>query len=329
MSYPSQSKEAEYQFLSDSRKIVGGVTVYEKKHKEKGKIIFSLGELQKGINYITESGATLERKTDNEVLYDGKKKLYVKPLEELLGPSPNRSGATSWGGGGGSYQNNNNSNQPDHVETKKLVLQAEKTAADSHAAMKRMIRLTDETQQVANGTLARLDEQGEQIRRMQDDVDTMEQNFDKADRELKTIGSLWGQIGNSMSSYKQKDRETNAKIDKVQGKEITKRDKARTKEEKKEEKKQKKLLKKRKGVQPSQELPAEISVLSPQAQSQVRETDQMLDALGSAVANLKGAAIRMGDEVGTQNQRLDVLNQSIENSDMRMRRTNHQVKRMI
>lgn len=59
-------------------------------------------------------------------------------------------------------------------------------------------------------------------------------------------------------------------------------------------------------------LPQELEVLSDDAQTKVKQTDEMLDAVGSAVSDLKFMASRMGNEVTHTHPMLSLLLYSLE-----------------
>ena len=70
-------------------------------------------------------------------------------------------------------------------------------------------------------------------------------------------------------------------------------------------------------------------MLSPQAQQSVRNTDQMLDALGGQLKDIKGMALTMGSEIEIQNERLDSINAASERVDGRLKATNLKVKKQL
>merc|ERR1711943_73804 len=88
-------------------------------------------------------------------------------------------------------------------------------------------------QEIGAHTLEMLDRQGEQIRRVQDDLDAIDVNQDRMEREMRSIESVGGQLLNYVTPGTVKARNTNAKVDKEDAKERKKRDKLRAKEEKK------------------------------------------------------------------------------------------------
>jgi ABC-type transporter Mla subunit MlaD len=76
-------------------------------------------------------------------------------------------------------------------------------------------------------------------------------------------------------------------------------------------------------------IPDELSVLSPQAQQSVRNTDQMLDVLGDQMKDIKSMALQMGHEIDVQNERLDSITVASERVDTRLKATNAKVKKQL
>lgn len=83
------------------------------------------------------------------------------------------------------------------------------------------------------------------------------------------------------------------------------------------------------GASTQSTLPEELSVLSPQAQQSVRNTDQMLDQLSGQLKDIKGMALVMGNELEVQNERLDSINASSAKVDARLKATNLKVQKQL
>lgn len=83
------------------------------------------------------------------------------------------------------------------------------------------------------------------------------------------------------------------------------------------------------GASTQSTLPDELSVLSPQAQQSVRNTDQMLDQLSGQLKDIKGMALVMGNELEVQNERLDSINASSAKVDARLKATNLKVQKQL
>jgi len=240
------------------------------------------------------------------------KKIFIRPLEELLGPPPNarKQEVTS-----------SNIENEDSEETKQMIMEAESVARESKLAMSRILKVTEDTQQVAANTLEKLDQQTEQIKRIQDDIDKVEFNLDRADRELRTIGSVFGQVANAFTPNKLgiKNRKGTEKMDKVQVKDKKNKDKKRKKDKNKKDKEDKKTKKLLGNYNPNGNIPKEIGVLSEDAQQDVKDVDDGLNHVGNALTNLKGMAMKMGDEIEDQNKRLEKINKDQEHADLRIR----------
>jgi len=70
---------------------------------------------------------------------------------------------------------------------------------------------------------------------------------------------------------------------------------------------------------PNGNIPKEIGVLSEDAQQDVKDVDDGLNHVGNALTNLKGMAMKMGDEIEDQNKRLEKINKDQEHADLRIR----------
>jgi len=137
---------SEYLFVSDVNKLVLGFTIFEKKDRKKGKIIFSLDDLPIRVKYITELGNQLERINNNEVKF-ADKKIAIHPIEELLGERPKaRTTITT-----------DNITYEDSEETKQMITEGQGIAKESKIAMKRILKIADETDHVANAVIEKLD----------------------------------------------------------------------------------------------------------------------------------------------------------------------------
>jgi len=214
----------EYQYIGDPNRLMTGLPLREQADKKKGRVIFSLEELPIKVKYVTDLGNVLERINKNEVRYAGSKKLYVNNLEALLGPKPSTKADL--------IPSKENIDYEDSAETKKMIYEAESTAKESKIAVKRMLNVAEQTQQMGTETSTRLDEQTEQIKRVQQDIDRMHYNLDRADTELKTIGSVFGQLANAIHTKKPKDLRTNEKIDIALTKDNVKKEKEKNSKKK-------------------------------------------------------------------------------------------------
>ena len=149
---------------------------------------------------------------------------------------------------------------------------------------------------------------------------------------MRSINSVFGQMRNAVKKDKRKVYDTNAKADKKEKgirKEQEKDLKKDTKQKAKAEKKIEKDMKKRGLGGSNPDLPPELGVLSKEAQTDVVETNAMIDSLGNTVSDLKLMAKRMGNELEVQNERLDHLKASTDKTEVRLKATNVKVKKAM
>lgn len=343
----SAAEDEEWLILTEPDRLLAGEMLLTAKNGT-GKVAFSLADLPLGVRFKTPCGHQIWRSSDNECKYRGRT-IYVKPLEDLLGPAPKSKGR----GGTTDYATNEERVEAGEsqkvIETEQMIEAAERTAFKSHAAMQRMLQQTQEAKEMGANTLQTLHSQGQQIERIQDTLDEIDENHDRMEREMRSIESLGGQLMNYVTSATVKARNTNYEVDKLTDKEKKARDKQRKKEAKvaaKQKAKADKLAKAGKGKgkkgQADEEpidsmearlkaknLPQELRVLSTDAQAAIIETDDMLDELSGNMQHLKQMAMQMGDEISDQNIRLDRINQRALTTDLRTRELDHKTKRMI
>jgi len=210
----------------------------------------------------------------------------------------------------------------DSPETKAMLAEAEDINKQSKESAQRALQKIKETEELAIATTDKLKQQGEQLKRTADGNDMVEDNLNLAERELKTIGSLFGQIENAIFKHKHKPSNTNAEVD------------AQLAKEAKEKEKHSKKEKGKKGTEhphdhnttTSSNTPKEIQILSKEAQQDYKETEDTLDEIGKAATNLKSIAQGMGSEIDEQNKRLDIINEKIEKNNLRIRADQHKKK---
>jgi len=212
--------------------------------------------------------------------------------------------------------------EEDTPETKAMIAEAEHINKESKDTALRALQKIKETEELGIATNDKLKKQGEQIKRIADESDKIESNLNLAERELKTIGSLFGQIENAIFHHVPKVHNTNAEFDAELEKE-----------------KQKKLHHDAQkahdthhdthhtGDAPSN-TPKEISILSKSAQADYEETEGAINEIFKVSKNLKNIAENMGEEIDEQNKRLDKVSDKIEENVLRIRADKNKAQNM-
>lgn len=174
---------------------------------------------------------------------------------------------------------------------------------------------------------------GEQLRRIQERADNIDDLQNKAARHMKAINSMAGVVQNKftpttkgkdrvksgnkkiarMHKHKEKDRKKHSSSDDDDGLMI----------ESKAQRRQR--LKEEKEGRVSDMYQADFSMLSDESQTKIKQTDQALDAIGGLVDDMKVMALEMGDELDEHNERLKILDSSIARASSRMKNTNAKI----
>jgi len=228
--------------------------------------------------------------------------------------------------------------------TEQIVKEAESIVDDSYASVQRSLKLAENTRMVGAETLDKLNSQGEQIRRIQGDLDDIDELQDKADMHMRAINSITGVIGNKFRKGP-KGRNGVKEGDKLTAKNRKRREKAGhvlddydddedddedlPEESRTERKMRVKKSVRESGGKVSDMYQADMSMLSDDHQDTVKKTDQTLDRIGNIVDDLKVIALEMGDEIDDHNVRLKVMDKSVMRANTRMKTTNAKIGKKI
>lgn len=185
--------------------------------------------------------------------------------------------------------------------------------------------------------------QGQKLLNAQADLRQIDADLSEANRELRGIHSLTGQMQNSLTSskYEHVDR---SKLTKEQRAELARKEKEEKEKEKKGKKGDKKggkmtiedILAQKKAEEEEQRKKdtfqhlieaGQFDHLSSDAQYNIRETEQTVDAIATTVKDLKGMAVQMSNTLDEQNALIDELQTSATNANAKMKKTRAKVRR--
>ena len=77
--------------------------------------------------------------------------------------------------------------------------EAEILAQESNAAAKRALAVAEQTRLIGADTLQRLDAQGNKLQNANKDLDQIEADLKEANREMRSVASVSGQMKNGMT----------------------------------------------------------------------------------------------------------------------------------
>jgi synaptosomal-associated protein 25 len=190
---------------------------------------------------------------------------------------------------------------------------------ESSASLKRSLAIAHQTNQVAADTMVELDRQGRQIENMERDIEIIEDNNNQADRQLRSLKSVFGRMANALTKNRSYREES-----KVVPRETPDTVKNRT-------------APSRAGnnAQKSSESAQSIDLLqgndaeTERMRRQVKEQDQDLDELSGALGQMMFMAEDMNREINDQNQRLEKVGAGVEKQNSTIEKNNRRVKKML
>jgi len=225
------------------------------------------------------------------------------------------------------------------VDIQDMKVESEILAQESNDAAKRALRVAEQTRQIGAETLAKLDSQGQKLLNAQSDLDQIDSDLKEANRELRGIHSLGGQLKNGLTSsnYSHVDR---SKLTKEQRADLARQEKEDREKGKKKKQEKKKTIEEILAEKKAEEdelrkkdtfqhliESGQFDHISSDAQFKIRETEQTIDAIALTVGDLKSMAEDMSHTLDQQNVLIDELQVSAINANARLKKTRAKVKR--
>jgi len=211
------------------------------------------------------------------------------------------------------------------MTTEQLNQESEAVIDESYESVQRSLQIAEGTRRLATDALESLEGQGQQLKRVQNDVDDISGLQEQNERHMAVIESPFGGLANKFRGKKRS--EDAIKADKLSAEAAKKREQERQRESKKKIREQR--SKNKKGAEEEFTYEHDLSDLSQPAQDKAALTDKGIDQLGFLVQDMKHIAIAMGDEIDEQNVRIDVLGEGIRNTETRANAQNNRVKRAM
>jgi len=218
-----------------------------------------------------------------------------------------------------------------------LIQDSESIVDDSWESAQRSLKMAENTRGIGADTLDMLNGQGEQIRRVQERADNIDDLQNQAQRHMRAINGIQGVVTNKFTRQKKgKDgvKTGDKKISKLRKE--REHDRAHEKGDSDEEietesRFQRHLRHKNddKGDRVADMYKADFTMLSEEHQDKIKKTDQALDAIGNLMDDMKVMALEMGDELDDHNERLKILDGSVTRANTRMKNTNTKIGRKV
>jgi len=212
--------------------------------------------------------------------------------------------------------------------TDDLVEEAEEVVDDSYESSKRSLAIAENTRNLAAETLENLAKQGDQLRNIQGDIDSIDELQDQADKHMRGINSIGGALSNKFR-WKGKRQDHVKKADKIQDQQKTQREIFEEEQEKQQKRTNRTQATRKKAPLANDrehKYEEDFSMLSGESQQKISETDKNIDRIGDLLDDMKLIALDMGDEIDDHNRRLELLNRDVDKQSYRMKQTNRKIK---
>lgn len=196
-------------------------------------------------------------------------------------------------------------------ELSELQFKANKTTDDSLESTRRMLQLCDESKEAGFRTLMGLDEQGEQLDKIEEDLDKVNADMKQAESNLKGMEKCCGicmfPCGRNRE-FKEDDSTWKANDDgKIVNGQPTR------------------IVDNRSGA--GMMSSSYVARVTNDAREDEMETN--LQSVGNMVGNLRNMAIDMGSEISNQNGQLDRINQKTTSNETRITAANQRATKLL
>ncbi|XP_031703692.1 synaptosome associated protein 23.1 isoform X1 [Anarrhichthys ocellatus] len=224
--------------------------------------------------------------------------------------------------GGTSKQDSSNM---DDMTVEQIAIKANQVTDESLESTRRMLQMAEESKQTGTNTLVMLDEQGEQLRRVDEGMDQINQDMRQAEKNLTDLSKCCGlcvcpcdRVSSIEHDSKYKrtwglrgaDGETDSNGSKIVSRQPS-------------------------GVRNGQA--GQVNASAPSGpyikritnDAREDEMEENLDAVGSIIGNLKTMAQDMGTEIDQQNKHIDSIADKAEMNRARIEEANQRANKLI
>ncbi|KAK0152261.1 Synaptosomal-associated protein 25-A [Merluccius polli] len=188
-----------------------------------------------------------------------------------------------------------------------LQTRADQVADDSLESTRRMLALVEESKDAGIRTLVMLDEQGEQLDRVEEGMNKVNADLKEAEKDLKDLGQCCGLICPCIKKIKGGGQAWGANQDGV----VNSQPGARVVDEREQ---------------------MAISggfIRRVTDDARENEMDENLEQVGGIIGNLRHMALDMGQEIDTQNRQIDRIMEKADSNKTRIDEANQRATKML
>ncbi|XP_060947716.1 synaptosomal-associated protein 25-A isoform X2 [Limanda limanda] len=194
-------------------------------------------------------------------------------------------------------------------ELSDMQQRADQLADESLESTRRMLQLVEESKDAGIRTLVMLDEQGEQLDRVEDGMNHINQDMKEAEKNLKDLGKCCGLFICPCHKKKRSDAPSKAWGNNQDG--VVASQPARVVDEREQ---------------------MAISggfIRRVTEDARENEMDENLEQVGGIIGNLRHMALDMGNEIDTQNRQIDRIMEKADSNKTRIDEANQRATKML
>ncbi|KAM9341070.1 synaptosome associated protein 23.1 isoform 2-T2 [Symphorus nematophorus] len=211
------------------------------------------------------------------------------------------------------------------MTVEQMTMRANQLTDDSLESTRRMLQMAEESKQTGANTMVMLEEQGEQLRRVEEGMDQINKDMRQAEKNLTDLSKCCGLCVcpcDRVSSIEHDSRYKktwgigggDGEVDSNGAKVVSRQPS---------------------GVRNGQ--PGQVNAPAPSGpyikrvtnDAREDEMEENLEAVGSILGNLKNMAVDMGNEIDKQNKQIDGITQKAEMNKIRIDEANTRANKLI
>lgn len=218
-----------------------------------------------------------------------------------------------------------NSSNMDDMTVEQITMRANQVTDESLESTRRMLRMAEESKQTGVNTMVMLDQQGEQLKRVDEGMDQINQDMRQAEKNLTDLSKCCGLCVCPCDRVSSIEHDSRYKrtwgLGGGEGDADTNGSKVVSR-------------------QPSGVRNGQASQVNAQAPSgpyikritndaREDEMEENLDAVGSIIGNLKTMAVDMGSEIDKQNKQIDSITAKADMNKIRIEEANQRANKLL
>ncbi|XP_020483149.1 synaptosomal-associated protein 23 isoform X1 [Labrus bergylta] len=213
----------------------------------------------------------------------------------------------------------------DDMTVEQITMRANQVTDESLESTRRMLQLAEESKQTGVNTMVMLDEQGEQLKRVDEGMDQINQDMRQAEKNLTDLSKCCGLCVcpcDRVSSIEHDSRYkrtwgvrgADGEVDANGAKVVSRQPSA---------------VRNGQPAQANASTPSGPYIKRITNDAREDEMEENLDAVGSIIGNLKSMAVDMGSEIDKQNKQIDNITSKADMNKFRIDEANQRANKLL